>query len=145
MGQPITVSDGGVGSLKAEIGIGAHHLTADDGKDANGQTIGPEPHDYLLAGLGACTAITVRLYADRKKFPLERVTVHLSRRKIKAADCPDCRTKEGEVEEISREIELAGALDEAARTRLVEIAERCPVHRTLTGEIKIRTRLIPTA
>src|SRR5581483_3634025 len=98
---------------------------------------------FLLAGLGACTAITIRLYADRKKFPLERVTVHLSRRKIKAADCPDCRTTEGEVEEMTREIELTGPLDEATRTRLLEIAERCLVHRTLTGEIKIRTSLVP--
>ena len=143
MGQPVTATDGGVGSLKAEIGIGPHQVVADDGKDAAGQTIGPEPHDYLLAGLGACTAITVRLYADRKKYPLERITVHLSRRKVKAADCTDCRTKEGDVEEMIREIELVGPLDEAARTRLLEIAERCPVHRTLIGEIKIRTSLIP--
>jgi len=143
MGQAITVIDGGVGSLKAEIDIGPHHLIADDTKDASGQVIGPEPHNFLLAGLGACTAITIRLYADRKKFPLERVTVHLSRRKIKAADCPDCRTTEGEVEEMTREIELTGPLDEATRTRLLEIAERCPVHRTLTGEIKIRTSLVP--
>ena len=86
--------------------------------------------------------MTLRMYADRKGIALKHVRIHLSHRKVKAADCPDCVTKEGEVEEMTREITLTGDLDEATRQRLLEIANKCPVHRTLTGEIKIRTSLV---
>ena len=144
MTQIVTVTSEGPEVLRTDIDIRAHHVVADETKDANGESLGPEPHELLLAGLGACTAMTVRLYAARKGFPLERITVRLSRRKIKASECADCRTAEGEVEEMSREIELVGPLDETTRTRLLEIAEKCPVHRTLSGEIKIRTRLKPS-
>ena len=108
---------------------------------AGGLDTGPSPYDYLLAGLGACTAMTLRLYAERKQLPLERVEVRLSRQKIHAKDCEDCETREGTLDQIDRTLALPGPLDAAQRQRLLEIADKCPVHRTLTGEVKIRTRL----
>src|SRR6185437_10216797 len=91
MTQIVTVTSEGPEVLRTDIDIRAHHVVADETKDANGESLGPEPHELLLAGLGACTAMTVRLYAARKGFPLERITVRLSRRKIKASECADCR------------------------------------------------------
>lgn len=137
-----TDKDGGRGAFAVDIAIGAHQLISDEAKDLGGEGAGPAPHELLLAGLGACTVMTLKLYAARKKWPLEQVAVRLTRRKIKAADCPDCRiATEGDVEEITREITLTGPLDADTRARLLEIANKCPVHRTLTGEIKIRTSL----
>jgi len=107
---------------------------------AGGGDSGPNPYDFLLAALGACTAITLRLYAERKALPLDRVTVKLSHAKIHAADCEACETKEGKIDRIEREIALAGALDAEQRARLLEIADKCPVHRTLTSEVDIRTK-----
>jgi uncharacterized OsmC-like protein len=93
----------------------------------------------LLAGLGACTAMTLRLYADSKKLPLERVTVRLTHNKIHATDCAECETKDGMIDRIDRNISFEGDLDAATRQRLLEIADKCPVHRTLKSEIDIRT------
>ncbi len=137
----VVVKDTG-DKLTMEIAVGDHRLIADEVKAIGGQELGPAPHEFLLAGLGACTAMTVKLYAARKQWPLEHVSVRLSRRKVKAADCPDCNSTEGEVEEITREITLEGPLDAEMRARLLEIAGKCPVHKTLAGEIKIRTRLV---
>lgn len=137
----VIVKDTG-GKLTMDVMVGDHHLTADEAKAIGGQELGPAPHEFLLVGLGACTAMTVKLYAARKQWPLEHVAVRLSRRKVKASDCPDCATTEGEVEEMTREITLEGPLDPDMRARLLEIANKCPVHRTLTGEIKIRTTLV---
>jgi putative redox protein len=95
----------------------------------------------LRDGLGACISMTVRMYAARKGLPLERVAVRLGHDKIHAQDCEDCETKEGKLDEITRIVELSGALDDSQRQRLLEIADKCPVHKTLTSEIKIRTRL----
>ena len=102
---------------------------------------GPGPYDLLLAALGACTGMTLRLYADRKGWPLERVEVKLRHDRIHAEDCADCETRVGLVDRIEREIALRGPLDAEQRARLLEIADKCPVHRTLRSEIRIETRL----
>jgi putative redox protein len=120
---------------------GRHALTVDEPAAAGGNDAGPGPYEYLLIALGACTAMTLRMYAEMKNLPLVRVHVRLSHRKIHAQDCKDCDTKEGKVDEISREITLEGELTEEQRERLLEIANRCPVHRTLTSEIKVRSNL----
>jgi putative redox protein len=96
----------------------------------------------VLAGLGACTAMTMRMYADRKSLPLDRVTVTLKHGKIHATDCEECETREGMLDQIEREISIEGALDEEQRKRLMEIADKCPVHRTLHSEIRIVTRAV---
>ncbi len=129
-----------INSLRA----GRHTLTADEPPAAGGSDAGPGPYEYLLMALGACTSITLRMYAELKKLPLERVRVRLSHRKVHAADCADCATKEGKVDEIVREIVLEGELTDEQRARLLDIANRCPVHRTLTSEIKVRSRLAPS-
>jgi putative redox protein len=123
---------------------GRHALTADEPAASGGNDAGPGPYEYLLMALGACTSMTLRMYAELKKLPLARVRVRLSHRKIHAADCSDCATKEGKVDEITREIVLEGDLTDEQRQRLLEIANRCPVHRTLTSEIKVRSRLAAT-
>ncbi len=141
--ETVAVRESGRGKFAFEIDIGPNTIIADEPESVGGNDLGPRPHELVLAGLGACTAITVRMYADRKGIPLKAIGVHLSHRKIKAADCPDCTTTEGEVEEMTREITFEGDLDAATRQRLLDIANKCPVHRTLTGEIKIRTTLKP--
>lgn len=120
---------------------GRHALIVDEPQAGGGNDAGPGPYEYLLIGLGACTAMTLRMYAERKDLPLRRVHVHLSHRKIHAQDCADCETREGKVDESTREIRLEGDLTEEQRERLLEIANRCPVHRTLTSEIKVRSCL----
>lgn len=122
------------------IQAGGHTLTADEPAEAGGADKGPTPYGLLLSALGACKSMTLRMYADRKEWPLERVSVKLRHRKIHAQDCGDCETKEGKIDVIECEIALEGGLSEEQRARLMEIADRCPVHRTLMGEIKIVTR-----
>jgi len=129
------------GKLAQLVAAGRHVLRADEPVAAGGLDSGPSPYDLLLAGLGACTAMTVRLYADLKKLPLERVEVELAHDRIHAADCGDCETREGRVDRIERVIRLEGALDGAQRAKLLEIANKCPVHRTLHSEVTIPTRL----
>ena len=122
------------------ISIGPHRLIADEPVAAGGEDSGPGPYDFLLAGLGACTSMTMRLYADRKALPLERVTVTLHHSKIHAEDCAECETKDGMLDQIDRIIAIEGELNDDQRKRLMEIADKCPVHRTLTSEIRIVTR-----
>jgi uncharacterized OsmC-like protein/esterase/lipase len=122
------------------VAIGPHHLIADEPVAAGGEDTGPGPYDYLLAGLGACTSMTMRLYADRKSLPLDRVTVTLRHSKIYAKDCEECDTREGVLDQIDRVIHMDGTLDPDQRKRLMEIADKCPVHRTLESEIHILTR-----
>lgn len=117
-----------------------HRWRADEPVPAGTDT-GPSPYELLLGSLGACTSMTIRLYAQRKGIELHRVTVRLQHYRIHAEDCAGCETKQGFLDRIDRQIELGGNLDEAQRARLLEIAERCPVHRTLKSEIDIRTSL----
>jgi putative redox protein len=127
------------GTFQQDITAGRHRFLADEPVAAGGLDSGPGPYDLLLAALGACTAMTVRLYADRKQLPLERTRVRLRHSRIYASDCAECETKEGMLDRIDRVIGFDGALDAEARKRLLEIADKCPVHRTLTSEIDIRT------
>jgi uncharacterized OsmC-like protein/alpha-beta hydrolase superfamily lysophospholipase len=137
--KTVVVRETGGGRFQQEVTVGTHRFLADEPLDVGGLDSGPGPYDLLLAGLGACTAMTLRLYAERKALPLERVTVRLNHSRIHAVDCEDCETKEGMLDRIDRAITLRGALDAEQRQRLLEIADKCPVHRTLTSEIDIRT------
>ncbi len=132
---------GGPRGLAQQISASSHLLRSDEPRSMGGTESGPTPYDLLLSSLGACTSMTLRMYADRKGWPLESIRVRLKHDKIHAADCTDCETKEGKIDRITRQIDLEGPLSEEQRNRLVEIANRCPVHRTLTSEIWIETRL----
>lgn len=126
------------------ISAGSHQLTSDEPTDVGGSDMGPTPYDLLLAALGSCTSITVAMYARRKAWPLEAVTVRLRHAKIHAADCDACETKEGRLDRIERAVELTGMLSDDQRARLLDIANKCPVHRTLMSKIHIDTRLVPS-
>lgn len=141
----VIVAETGRGRLQQEITAGAHRFLADEPESVGGLGSGPTPYDLLLAALGACTSMTLRLYADRKKIPLEHTVVKLQHSRVYANDCKDCETKEGMIDEIDREITLEGNLDGETRAKLLEIADKCPVHKTLTSEIKIRTKLVSPA
>jgi len=127
------------GKLQQQITIGPHRMLADEPASVGGADTGPNPYEFLLSGLGACTSMTMRMYADRKALPLDRVTVTLSHRKIHAKDCAECENKDGMLDHIERVIAIEGDLDDAQRQRLMDIADKCPVHRTLTSEIHITT------
>ncbi len=129
------------GKFTNQVVVGRHVIRADEPVAAGGLDTGLSPYDLLCAALGACTAITLRLYADLKGIPLERVSVELRHEKIHAVDCADCETKEGKIDRIERLIGLEGTLDSAQRQKLLEIANKCPVHRTLHSEVVIPTRL----
>jgi uncharacterized OsmC-like protein/alpha/beta superfamily hydrolase len=136
----VLVGETGNGKFEQSVVVGKHRFLADEPVSAGGNGSGPNPYDYLLAGLGACTSMTIRLYADLKKLPLKHVAVRLKHDKIHALDCENCETKEGKIDRIDREVTLEGDLTAEQRARLMEIADKCPVHRTLTSEIDIRTR-----
>ena len=138
----VTVAETGEGKFAQVVSVGGRHvLRADEPVSYGGDDTGPGPYDYLLAGLGACTTMTVRMYADRKGWPLDTVSVKLNHAKIHAADCADRETRDGKLDQIERELTLSGALDDEQRQRLLEIADKCPVHRTLHSEVKVRTGL----
>ena len=128
------------GMYQQMISIGQHRLLADEPVSAGGLDTGPGPYDLLLAGLGACTSMTMRMYAQRKSLPLDRVTVTLKHSRIYAKDCETCETEEGMISRIERSIAMEGNLDAEQRAKLMEIADKCPVHRTLTSEIDIVTK-----
>jgi uncharacterized OsmC-like protein/pimeloyl-ACP methyl ester carboxylesterase len=136
----VVVQETGNSKFQQSVTIGPHRLLADEPVAAGGEDSGPGPYDFLLAGLGACTSMTMRLYADRKSLPLTRTTVTLKHSKIYAQDCADCETKAGMLDQIERVITMEGALSAEERQKLMEIADKCPVHRTLTSEIHIVSR-----
>ncbi len=138
----VVVEDAGTGDFAEIVRSGQHVLPADEPVAVGGTDTGPGPYQYLLAALGACTAMTLRMYARQKQWPLEKVTVRLAHAKIHAVDCAECETKEGKIDRIQLSLDLAGPLDGPQRQRLLEIADRCPVHRTLTSEIVIQTKLV---
>lgn len=125
-----------------EVRAGAHTFPADEPEKWGGADLGPNPYDYLLAALGACTNMTLRGYAKRKGWPLDGLAITLRHQHIHAEDCEECETEEGKIDRIDRELSLEGALDDSQRERLLEIADRCPVHRTLTTETHVVTRLV---
>lgn len=135
----VVVQERGTGAFTQDVVAGTHRLTADEPKDAGGDDAGPNPYDYLLAALGACTSMTIRMYVQRKGWALRRILVRLRHEKIHAKDCAECETKVGMVDQIVREIALEGDLDAEQTAKVMEIADKCPVHRTLTSEIRIVT------
>lgn len=139
-GGVVVVAEAGSGTYTQRITAGHHELISDEPQPI-GDGAGPTPYDLLLAALGACTSMTVRMYANRKGWQLEQVRVTLRHSRIHAKDCADCETSAGWIGHIDREVELSGDLDDAQRQRLLNIAERCPVHQTLTSEIRIATSL----
>jgi putative redox protein len=138
-----TVVRTGQARYYTEILAHGHGLVADEPVTAGGTDMGPSPYGLLTAALGACTSITLRMYADRKGWPLEAVTVRLNHEKIHAEDCENCETERGKIDRIEREVELIGPLNDKQRARLKEVADRCPVHRTLHSEIVVETTLKP--
>lgn len=138
----VVVEETGEGRFTQHIAAGRHVLRADEPESVGGLDSGPSPYDLLLASLGACTSMTLRIYADHKGLALEKTRVTLSHAKIHAEDCEHCETREGKLDRIERRIELTGQLSGAERQRLLEIADRCPVHRTLHSEILIETKAV---
>lgn len=136
----VVVSETRAGKLQNVIAAGKHRIIADEPEAVGGLDSGASPYDFLLASLGACTSMTMRLYAERKSLPLDRVTVTLKHGRIYAKDCEECETKEGMISQIDRVITMEGGLDAEQRKKLMEIADKCPVHRTLTSEIRIVTK-----
>jgi putative redox protein len=141
MADKVLVSETRAGKFTSQITVGRHTLRADEPLASGGTDTGPSPYELLCAALGACTAMTIRLYADLKGIPVERVSVELRHEKIHASDCAECETREGRIDRIERLIRLEGNLDEAQRQKLLEIANKCPVHRTLHSEVVVPTRL----
>jgi putative redox protein len=129
MSRPVTVATALSGKFRQNISIGPHHLLGDQTADAGGDDAGPDPHELLLAALGSCTSMTMKLYADRKGWALKSVRVDVSGDRV------------GEAYVIQRTIHVDGDLDATQRERLLDIANKCPVHRTLTGKIEIKTEL----
>ncbi|MFG0331102.1 MAG: OsmC family protein [Phycisphaerales bacterium] len=139
-GEFSVISRIGASGYRTELESGRHRYLADEPVEMHGTDLGPSPYDYLLASLGSCTAITMRMYADRKKWPLEGVTIRLRHDRIHAIDCASCDSRDGQISRIYREIEVRGGkLTLEQRERLIEIADKCPVHRTLSHEISIVT------
>jgi len=126
--------------FRTEVDVGGHQLVVDEPIPVGGTDEGPSPYEMLLAGLGACTVMTLRIYADRRKWPLERARVTLEHHKVHVQDCIDCDQKQARIDVVERIITLEGSLTEEQRAKLMEIAERCPVHQTLQSKIQVNTR-----
>jgi uncharacterized OsmC-like protein len=141
----VIVASTGAGPFDQVMLDGRHTLQADEPRAAGGGDAGPGPYELLLMALGSCTSMTVHLYAARKKWPLEQVVVRLRHAKVHAEDCADCEKPTAKIDRIDKSLEFIGPLDDAQRSRLVEIADQCPVHRTLTSKIDIRTAVEPTS
>jgi uncharacterized OsmC-like protein len=139
--EGVVIVRGSAGGFAQEVIAGSHRFASDEPVSAGGTDRGPTPYDLLLAALGSCTSMTIAMYARRKQWALERVTVRLRHSRLHAEDCAGCETREAKLTIIERDIALDGELDEDQRARLLSIANRCPVHQTLTSKIDIRTRL----
>lgn len=137
----VRVSEADDGRYKNHIAIGPHYLIADEPEEVGGNNAGPDPYDLLTAGLGACTSMTLRMYSERKDWPLDSVLVELEHDKIHASDCDDCEQDKGKIDRIDRAISLEGDLTTEQKERLLQIADKCPVHRTLHRSNKVVTRL----
>ena len=133
---------GGAAGFAQEVVVGSHRMAADEPVSVGGTDTGPSPYDFLVAALGAFTSITVGMYARRKGWPLQEVAVNLRHSKIHASDCAECGTREGILDRIELDLHLSGSLTNEQRSKLLEIANKCPVHRTLTSEIVITTRAV---
>lgn len=129
-------------SYVVRISTDTHQWSADEPPSLGGSDAGPSPHELLLSGLGACTVITSRMYAERKGWPLEAIKVELEYTRVRAEDCSDCETEQGFVAQIGIQISVEGDLDDTQRRRIFEIAGKCPVKRTLEGEVKVRSELV---
>src|SRR5256885_7103149 len=140
--EPRVIVHGNAAGFAQEIEIGSHELFADEPVSYGGTDTGASPYDLILAALGACTSMTIGLYARKRGWPLEKITVSLRHSKIHAIDCEECETKEGKINRIELDIQLTGSLTDEQRAKLIEIAGKCPVHQTLTSEINIKTRLV---
>ena len=141
-GTTDVIVQGKANGFAQDIMIGTHRIKGDEPIAVGGTDTGPGPYDFLLAALGSCTSMTVSMYARRKNWPLENVTVRLRHSKIHAEDCEDCETRVGMLDRIELDLHFDGALTDEMIQKLREIADKCPVHRTLTSEIDIRTTLI---
>ena len=139
MSRNVSVDDGRLRYVQ-KISAGPHRLLADEPAEAGGTDAGPNPYEMLLAALGSCASITVRMYAERKQWPLEGVHVRMSWARVHAEDCAECDTEVRMVDGIEMDLSFSGDLSEDQRRRLIEIANRCPVHRTLSSQVPIRTR-----
>ncbi len=140
--EPPVIVRGTAADFAQKIEIGTHRIDADEPVSFGGTDSGPSPYDLILSALGACTSMTIGLYARKRRWPLEKITVSLRHSKIHAQDCEECETKEGRIDRIELEIHLDGALTNEQRAKLMEIAEKCPVHQTLTSEINIKSRAV---
>src|SRR6202011_144834 len=137
--EPHVIVRGTAADFSQKIEIGAHRISADEPVSFGGADTGSSPYDLILAALGACTSMTIGLYARKRKWPLENITVSLRHSKIPAADCAECETKEGRIDRIELDIHLDGALTDEQRAKLMEIAEKRRVHQTLPPQITLKT------
>ena len=142
LGGTVVVASTGNGTFEQMLLNGRHALLADEPKAVGGNDVGPGPYEFLLMSLGACTSMTIEMYASRKKWPLAQVVVRLRHAKVYAEDCENCEKPSAKIDRIEREIEVIGALDGEQRSRLLEIANQCPVHRTLSSKIDINTTAV---
>jgi putative redox protein len=138
----VVVASTGTGPFEQILLDGRHALRADEPAAVGGGDAGPGPYELLLMALGSCTSMTVGMYAARKKWTLDQVVVRLRHERVHADDCANCEDPKSKIDRILCSIELVGPLDEAQRNQLIEIAKKCPVHRTLTNKIEIRTDLV---
>jgi uncharacterized OsmC-like protein len=139
---PDVVVRGNAGGFLQQIVAGSHRFSADEPMSAGGGDSAPDPYDYVLAGLGACTSMMVGLHARQNRLPLENITVSLRHSRIHARDCAECVTKEGMLDRIDVDVELTGSLTQEQHTKLMEVARKCPVHRAFTSEINIRLQAV---